>query len=259
MPIASLRSGSVYYSDFSSSSPHTIIFIHGLGSSQNFYFPLVNSLQSQQSRRLILLDTPGAARSPLPSTGVVTVQSLAATVLELLQHLKIEKDVTVVGHSMGCLVALHLAQMAQEIVEKVVLLGPVYPSQALAEVFEKRVGAVMSGGMETMAAIIPDAAVGSRASALTKAFIREVLMGQTPEGYAALCKAIATSTTGDLKTVKAKVLILAGEEDKSAPMEGSLRYQQEIEGAELKVLQGVGHWHVVEAPEDVAEYVREFL
>jgi pimeloyl-ACP methyl ester carboxylesterase len=113
--------------------------------------------------------------------------------------------------------------------------------------------------MESMAAVIPDAAVGSKASPLAKAFIREVLMGQTTEGYAALCGAIATSTTGDLSKVKAKVLILAGEEDKSAPMEGSLKYKEEIENTELKVLKGVGHWHVVEAGEEVAECIREFL
>ncbi|KAI5792827.1 3-oxoadipate enol-lactone hydrolase [Pyronema domesticum] len=237
MPFASLPSAKVHFTDLNPTAEKTIIFIHGLGSSQNFYIPLTYALRDS-NRRLILLDNPGAARSPLPTTGEITVQSLAVTVLELLEHLKIGKDVTVVGHSMGCLVALHLAQMAPELVKKAVLLGPVYPSAGLAEVFEKRIPAVKAGGMESMAAVIPDAAVGSKASPLAKAFIREVLMGQTTEGYAALCGAIATSTTGDLSKVKAKVLILAGEEDKSAPMEGSLKYKEEIEGAELKELKG---------------------
>jgi pimeloyl-ACP methyl ester carboxylesterase len=144
MPFASLPSAKVHFTDLNPTFSKTIIFIHGLGSSQNFYIPLTYALRDTQ-HRLILLDNPGAARSPLPTTGEITVQSLAVTVLELLEHLKIEKDVTVVGHSMGCLVALHLAQMAPELVRNAVLLGPVYPSAGLAEVFEKRIPAVKAG------------------------------------------------------------------------------------------------------------------
>lgn len=147
MPYATLKSAVVYYSDFNPTPANvskTVVFVHGLGSSQNFYIPLTYTLKAA-GRRYILLDTPGAARSPLPAGDAPTVQSLAATVLELLEHLKVTKNVTVVGHSMGCLVALHIAQQAPENIEGVVLLGPVYPSAGLAEVISKRIPAVRKG------------------------------------------------------------------------------------------------------------------
>ncbi|KAI5854169.1 Alpha/Beta hydrolase protein [Tricharina praecox] len=261
MSYAQLKSAKVHYTDINPSPSDvsdTVVFVHGLGSSQNFYIPLTYTLK-KVNRRFILLDSPGAARSPLPAGDVLTVQSLAATVLELLEHLGVAQNVTIVGHSMGCLVALHIAQLAPEKVVGLVLLGPVYPSAGLAEVFEKRIPAVKKDGMESMAAVVPNAAVGVKASPLTRAFIRELLLGQTVDGYAALCNAIATSTVGDLSKVKQRVLIVAGSEDKSAPMEGSQKYNEEIANAELKVIDGVGHWHVVEAPQEVSTIVDEFL
>jgi pimeloyl-ACP methyl ester carboxylesterase len=113
--------------------------------------------------------------------------------------------------------------------------------------------------MDSMAAVVPNAAVGSKASPLTRAFIRELLLGQTVEGYCAFCNAIATATVGDLSKVKARVLIVAGSEDKSAPMHGCKKYTEEISGAELKVVDGLGHWHVVEAPEEISKIVDGFV
>ncbi|KAF8540337.1 Alpha/Beta hydrolase protein [Trichophaea hybrida] len=237
----------------------TVVFVHGLGSSQDFYVPLTYTLKGA-NRRYILIDSPGSARSPLPVGDAISVKSLAVTVLELLEYLNISKNVTVVGHSMGCLVALHMAQLAPEKIEGLILLGPVYPSAGLVEVFERRILVVKKAGMESIAAVVPNAAVGSKATPLQRAFIRELLLGQTVDGYAALCNAIATSTVGDLSAVKARVLIVAGSEDMSAPINGCKRYNDELEDlAELKVLEGVGHWHIIEAADEISTIVDEFI
>jgi pimeloyl-ACP methyl ester carboxylesterase len=111
-----------------------------------------------------------------------------------------------------------------------------------------------------MAAVVPDAAVGSKATPLQRAFIRELLLGQSPDGYAALCNVIAKSTVGDLSAVKARVLIVAGSEDKSANIEGCKRYNDELgDLAELKVMEGVGHWHAIEAVDEISTIVDEFV
>lgn len=148
MSYTQLKSAKVHHTDVNPSPANvsdTVVFVHGLGSSQNFYIPLTYTLK-KENRRFILLDLPGAARSPLPIGEAPTVQSLAAILLELLEHLEVVQNVTVVGHSMGCLVALHVAHLAPEKITGLVLLGPVYPSAGLAEVFEKRISAVKKGG-----------------------------------------------------------------------------------------------------------------
>jgi hypothetical protein len=50
-----------------------------------------------------------------------------------------------------------------------------------------------TGGMEAMANTIPNAATGSKATPLHRAFIREMLMAQDVEGYVANCRAIGKS------------------------------------------------------------------
>lgn len=163
MPFVQLSNSKVHYSDFvsgafaepytsSASTSKTIVFIHGLGSSQNFYLPLLPLLP--KGYRCILLDSPGSARSTLPDNGV-TVKSIAETALELLEKLKVDGKFNVVGHSMGCLVVEHIAQLAGDKVEAMVMLGPVYPSEQLGTVFSQRIATVKSGALHSQKLPLP--------------------------------------------------------------------------------------------------------
>ncbi|TGZ85723.1 putative alpha/beta hydrolase [Ascodesmis nigricans] len=266
MPFIQLSTSQVHYSDFlsgdfaasytpSSTIKKTVVFIHGLGSSQNFYSPLIPLLPA--GYRCILLDSPGSARSSLPQKGV-TIRSIAETALELVEKLNITGKFSVVGHSMGCLVVEHIAQLAGERVEEMVMLGPVYPSEQLADVFGARIKTVKENGMEAMGNTVPKTALGPAATTTQRAIVRELLLGQTVEGYSALCNAIATSTVGEPEKVKAKTLIIAGSEDKSAPLDGCKKHQKDL-NAELEIQEGMGHWHVVERPEEMAKSLARFF
>lgn len=112
-----------------------------------------------------------------------------------------------------------------------------------------------------MANSIPLAAVGSRSTPLQRAFIRELLLGQNPEGYAALCRAIASAPVPDYAAVRAPFLLIAGEEDKSAAMEGCKHIFEHVSSAKksLEVLKGVGHWHCIEAGDEVGALIARFV
>ena len=114
--------------------------------------------------------------------------------------------------------------------------------------------------MEPMANTIPFAAVGSRSTALQKAFIRELLSGQDPKGYAALCRAIASAQPSDYAAIHAPFLLIAGEEDKSASMEGCQHIFNHVSSKtkSLEVLKGVGHWHCIEAGDEVGQLIAKF-
>lgn len=111
-----------------------------------------------------------------------------------------------------------------------------------------------------MANTIPSAAVGSRSTPLQKAFIRELLLGQDPKGYVALCRAIATAQLADYADVRAPLLLIAGGEDKSASMEGCRHIFERVSSQtkSLEVLEGVGHWHCIEAPDQVGGLIARF-
>jgi pimeloyl-ACP methyl ester carboxylesterase len=114
-----------------------------------------------------------------------------------------------------------------------------------------------------MANTIPNSATGSTATPVQKGFIREMILGQPPEGYIANCRAIETAQPPQYAKVKCPILIIAGEQDKSAPLAGCKDIFAELgtddKNKSLEILPGVGHWHCVEAPDEVGPLVRDFV
>lgn len=142
MPFQTINNTAIFYTTTpSSQTKTTTLFIHGLGSSSCFYSTITPSLSSIS--QCIALDTPGSGLSSLPE-GDQSVQSIADTAVALLDALKIE-TVFVVGHSMGGIVASHLAAEYPGRVKGVVLLGPVAPAPALAGIFEQRIQTIKKG------------------------------------------------------------------------------------------------------------------
>jgi pimeloyl-ACP methyl ester carboxylesterase len=141
-----------------------------------------------------------------------------------------------------------------------VLIGPVYPNPESAPRFQERIENVARNGMQPMADTVPHAAVGKKASPLVKAMIRELLLAQDPAGYISNCRVIVNAKPPDYSKISVPVLILAGDEDMSAPLEGCKKMFDEIASSEkkLEVMEGVGHWHCLEAFDEVARLIEGF-
>lgn len=148
MPFAKIDSKELHYTDSQTASGHsplTLIFIHGLGSTQNYYQPILPYLSAY---RCITFDNYGAGRSRyyselLPET---SVESIGQDVIGLMDHLKVEKAV-IVGYSMGGMLPSHLAshkKFGSRVVAGI-CIGPVNPNPAAAEIFKKRVVTVREG------------------------------------------------------------------------------------------------------------------
>ncbi|KAF2012351.1 3-oxoadipate enol-lactone hydrolase [Aaosphaeria arxii CBS 175.79] len=262
MPFLQLESKRIHYTDLKPSSGNapreTFIFHHGLGSSQNYYHAVALELQSHDFR-CILFDTTGAGRSPYTYVEQ-SIETLSGDVIGILDALEVDKAV-VVGHSMGGIVAANLAAERSDRVVATILIGPVYPSPAAGPVFAQRIQTVESSGMEAMANAIPSAATGAKASPVARAMIRELLLAQDPAGYISNCRIIVNAKRPNYEGIKVPVLILAGGEDKSAPLEGCRRMFGEMGATEekrLEVLEGIGHWHCLEDWEDVARRILAF-
>lgn len=110
-----------------------------------------------------------------------------------------------------------------------------------------------------MATTIPSRATGPGTTDLQRAFIREMLLAQDPRGYIANCRAIENATPPEYAKVKCPTLIVAGSEDKSAPVEGCEVILKGLGTEErekkLVVMEGVGHWFCVERAEEVEKMV----
>jgi pimeloyl-ACP methyl ester carboxylesterase len=113
--------------------------------------------------------------------------------------------------------------------------------------------------MEAMANTIPSSAPAKKASPLVRAFMRELLLGQNPAGYISNCRVIINAKPPAYSKIAVPVLIIAGDEDKAAPLEGCQKMFDEMNTEKrLQVMKGVGHWHCLEEPDEVSKLILAF-
>ncbi|TWU75859.1 hypothetical protein ED733_005449 [Metarhizium rileyi] len=262
MPTLQIDDGQdLYYSWSPAGDGPILLFIHGLGSSNSFYASIIPGLV-QRGFSCLAFDIPGSALSTYRgrhSDG----EAICGAAVALITALELDaKHIIAVGHSMGAMIASEIALLRLSILG-VVLIGPVNPSAALADVFDARIQLVESEGIEGVANVVPFAATGPKATATAKAFIRALLLAQTTEGYKSLCRTIASAKRPRYEDIHCPLLIIAGSHDKTAPLTGARdilnSWGVEAGLKRIEILADVGHWHCIEAAAEVEALVGVFV
>ena len=234
-----------------------VVMIHGLGGTTNTFTPLLPAFARHKRVRF---DLPGSGRSSRVE-GPLSLATFIQSVLKVMAATKVEKA-HVVGHSMGTIVAQHLAAAEPAIVKSLALFGPLLapPDQARANI-RGRAQKVRAEGMQQVA----DALLQSSTSSETKAkrhsavaFVRESLMGQSPDGYARSCEALAEMQAADTSRITCPTLLVTGDEDVVSPPQSVRMMGQKIAGSRVEVLRGCGHWTPVEKPDECIELLNRF-
>lgn len=251
-----------------STKKDTLVFIHGLGASLQYYAPLIQAAGLEESgHRIILYDLEGHGLSPTRASKIATLQTYAEDLESLLLDAGVDQ-VTIVGWSLGGLIAMHFAESHPSFVSKLLLLGPggsPLPAPAV-DLFTQRAARVRESGMEAsgvaeqtaMAATSP-LTRSSRPLALSG--VRQYLISTHPEGYAKGCIALAKSrdTVVTVETLQMPTLIIAGRDDPISPVPLVENYRDRLPNGRLEILDGVGHWHVLEDLEATAKVIKEFV
>ncbi len=238
-----------------------LLCIHGLGGSSNNWTPLLPALGGF---RRIRPDLPGSARSPLPADGqTLSIEYYVETMMRLLSTLDIG-SVHVMAHSMGTIVAQHLALRRPDAVKSLALFGPLAaPPEAARPNIAARANAARGGAAAMQE--IADAIVKGATSTQTKeqqpavlALVRESVMRQSPEGYAQSCAALAEAQSAVLERIAVPTLLVTGDQDGVAPVVNVRAMQERIAGSRLVVLEGCGHWTTFEQPQRCAQELAAF-
>ncbi|CAN5430851.1 hypothetical protein BH10PAT3_BH10PAT3_0610 [soil metagenome] len=112
----------LHYTDCGSGDP--IVLLHGIVGSGRYWDKFKTYIVR---KRVITVDLMGFGQSQMPKTVDYTYESHIQSIIETLDYLKVNQPITIVGHSMGALLALRLAVMHPEKVVKLVLIGmPIY-------------------------------------------------------------------------------------------------------------------------------------
>jgi pimeloyl-ACP methyl ester carboxylesterase len=237
-----------------------VLLIHGLGGSSNTWTPIMSALVRH---KCIRLDLPGSARSARVQ-GPFSIERFVQAVLRVLSAVS-TSNVHVIGHSLGTIVAQHFAVSEPGMVRSLALFGPLpAPPDAARPSIRARAQKVRSEGVAGMQAIA-DALVQASTSGETKArrpaavaFVRESLMRQDPEGYAATCDALADAQAAEITKISRPTLLVTGDEDAVAPPQAVRGMGEKIARSRVEVLRGCGHWTPVEKPEECTALLAQF-
>lgn len=236
-----------------------IVFVHGLGGSLNIW----NSQTMVCSRyyRTLSYDLRGSGRTDL-SKCEYSIDLWVADLKELLQYENIE-SAHFVGHSLGTLVIQHFAISYPSMIKSLTLIGALTePSEAARKGIHDRSNVVRTNGMDAVVDPIIEGGFSSYSKHTNSALIglvKELLMHNHPEAYAASCRALAQAKAIDHSKVEAPVLLIVGDEDKVSPISMSKLMNRRFPKAHLEIIPNCGHWATIEMPDAVNKNLLNFL
>ncbi len=201
----------------------------------------------------VALDFPGFGNAP-PLAGPLSLGGLADHVAGWMTG-----PMTVVGMSLGSMVAQHLAIRHPELVRSLVLCAGA--SQSNPEAAKQRAELARTGGM---AGVLPSTLTRWFTSEALRAlhhdgvaYVRDRLLRDDAETFAAYWDAMALHhTTEELGGVAVPVTVVAAADDKSVPVAAMQRLADAVPGAVLRVIAGP-HLAPLERPEEFRAVLAE--
>jgi pimeloyl-ACP methyl ester carboxylesterase len=236
-----------------------VVLIHGLGGTLHYWYGVMENLSLHH--HVVALDLRGHGRSD-GTKGQFTIDTWAQDVEALISALELP-PLTLVGHSMGTLVAQQLAVSRPEAVDNLVLSGGISwfePPQRKA--YEQRAEAVEADGMDALADDWVAGALAPRTHAklpqLT-GMLREGFLRNDPVSYAKSCRAIAKMPKIPRERIGQPTLLLVGDHDRSTPIAMTEELHSEIPVSRVRVIPAAAHWMALEQPDAIAAAILEFL
>ncbi|MBI4511993.1 MAG: alpha/beta hydrolase [Deltaproteobacteria bacterium] len=265
------RSGDRAPNTFPKTGSCPLLLLHGYQLSHWQFRHVVPKLEAA-GHEVIALDLPGHGESdrPAPEDYSYSAAAFLETIVRFLGILAVER-VTVIGHSLGGGLALFLAARRAEHVDRIVVIDPlVYPflpravatlasTPILAEtVFSKLMSRwLIKHHLRQRIYADPALATDDWVDYLWERVNRP---GSVGAGLATL-RLVAWPDVFSrfLPAVKARTLVLWGENDRMFPSTWAGRLASGLERAESRIIPCCGHSPAEENPELVSQAILEFL
>ena len=237
-----------------------VIFIHGAQQDHSCW-TLQSRWFAHHGFSVLAPDLPGHGNSA--GEPLVSVEAIADWIAALLDALDVAQA-SIVGHSMGSLVAIefavrHAARMKQAVLIGTSLPMPVAPVLLdAARDNEPKAAAMINDWSYSSSGQIG----GNTVPGLWLLGVNQRLMARQKPGVfhidLAACNAY-TRPLDSLSAIAAPVLVVAGSQDKMTPPKFAKAVQAAIPGAQLASIEGSGHALMAERPDAVLDALIAFL
>ncbi|MBW3662087.1 MAG: alpha/beta hydrolase [Actinobacteria bacterium] len=253
---AEIDGSNIYYQSYGEGPP--VIFIHALGGSSNAWHGVMQAMK--QHHHCVALDLRGHGRSG--GKGKFSIEVWARDVRKLVAELELP-SATVVGHSMGSLIAQQLAHSEPEVCDELVLVGGIsYFQPPVADAYKERADLVEKEGMDPLVEGWLEGAVSPQSHATMPGgvgLLRELFLRNDPPMYAKACRALAKAPSIARHEIGQPTLIVTGAHDRSTPLAMAEELKADIPVSRVRVIPHTGHWLPVEDPGALAATILEFL
>jgi pimeloyl-ACP methyl ester carboxylesterase len=239
------------------SRKETVVFLHGAGLDHSAF-----SLQSRyfgyHGRNVLALDLPGHGRSEGPP--IPTIAGMADWVFGVLDAQEIRRA-SLVGHSMGALIALEAANRRPERVERIACIGVAYPmkvSEAFLEAARRNEQTAFD--METIWGHAAQVPLGGNPNP------GMWMYGDTLARLARLAPGVlhndlkaCNDYSSDFANVSCPVLFVLGKRDVMTPPRAAASLVQKLSNAKTELVELSGHSLMAEAPDATLDALVQFF
>lgn len=262
MPYVATKGGSLYYEDMGDGG-EPLVFVPGLGGDARAFAVLARAFSKES--RVVVFDPRDSGRSFRADAEYSTLD-MANDVGEALDSLSL-RHASVVGHSLGGLVAQELAMNRPDLVGKLVLAS----THAGSNTWRR---AVISSWITMRQRCDPgEFAAITLPWLVAPGFYHQQIQveglirfatknewAQTPDAFGRQARAAMThDARGRLAAIKVPTLVLGGELDLVNPPAIAHKLAEEIPGASLHLVPDVGHMPHIEASGAFRSAVAAFL
>ena len=242
-----------------------ILFVHGWASSGRMWVGVMEALES--AHRCLALDLPGHGQSAKPAFAWYSLPNFVSLTYEFARATA-ALPATLVGHSLGGMIALEYALRYPMDVERLVLVNPVVTGHLhfnlhwLTRRAPGRAAVNLARRLwPRLATRIQRALVQNRLRFATEAYARrnlEDLTLTTADSLLGSARAVRHNLSPRLDGIRAPTLVVVGSRDLTVPPEEGRLAAQRIPGARLVELP-TDHQTPDEAPEAFVDLLRGFL
>jgi len=190
----------------------------------------------------------------------LTIRELASEVLK-----KAPKKFSLLGHSMGGIVAMEIYSQEPNRIEKLILMDT-NPKAELDEVKLKREPQIRDVNEGKLLEVMRDemkpnylADIENQENVLNVCMDMALNLG--PDVFINQSKALQTRADqqGTIQSINIPVLIMCGSEDKLCTVERHEMMHNMINNSELKIINNAGHMPTLEQPKETTEVLKEWL
>ena len=255
--IINIENKNVYFSEAGQGiekSKNTIVFLHGSGLS-HIIWSLTDQFFSSKNFNVLSLDLPGHGNSDGPC--LISIEEIADWLERVFDRLNLN-NLTLVGHSQGCLEILEYAYKYIDRLKKFVFIGgtnkmPVHPD--LLELAQ-------NGDSDAVKLMMKWGYEGSK-KFIGGNPVEKII--QSPRDISEILAVDLNACNNYLngaeaaKVIDIPSMLIFGELDKMVNLENGKKFANLIQNSTTHVIKGCGHMIMIEKAFEMREKILEFL